>query len=431
MGIEKTSPASEAREVVHLRTSGPEAESETVALLRERVKLLDLAQDTIMARRLDGTITYWNHGAARMYGYSAEEAVGHRSHDLLSTSFSTPRDEIERSLLEVGYWEGELQHTGRKGLVVVDSRWVLERDEQGAPRGVLEINNDITRRKEAEAERERQAVVLREQAKLLDLARDAIMVRRFDGIITYWNRGAERMYGFTREEAMGQMSHALLRTGFPAELATIERELRAKDYWEGELLHVRRDGSTLAVDSRWSLQRDEAGKDLGVLEINTDISARKKAEAEEARARQQQEVIRAQALAIAELSTPLIPITDQILVMPLVGLMDSNRASRVMQSLLEGIASSRGQVAIVDVTGVAMIDTMVANALVRAAHAVRLLGAEVVLTGIRPDVAHTLVSIGAELGNITTCGTLQAGIAYALRKCNRTNTSGRAELGSL
>ncbi len=281
----------------------------------------------------------------------------------------------------------------------------------------------------AEPELDREAVaLLREQARLLDLARDAIMVRRFDGVITYWNRGAERMYGHARDEALDKLSHELLHTSFPAALADIEGELRAKEYWEGELVHTRRDGSTLVVDSRWVLHRDEAGGAVGVLEINTDITARKRAEAEEARARQQQEVIRAQALAIAELSTPLIPITDEILVMPLVGLMDSNRASQVMNSLLEGISASRGRVAIIDVTGVAVIDTMVANALVRAAQAVRLLGAEVVLTGIRPEVAHTLVMIGADLGNITTCGTLQAGIAYALETHAQPIGRGRSAL---
>jgi rsbT co-antagonist protein RsbR len=138
--------------------------------------------------------------------------------------------------------------------------------------------------------------------------------------------------------------------------------------------------------------------------------------AEEAHAQKQEELIRAQAHAIAELSTPLIPISNEILVMPLVGVMDSGRAKQVMEGLLNGLSSSRGQYAILDITGVSVVDTQVANALIRSAHAARLLGAEVILTGIRPEVAQTLVSIGAGLADIVTCGTLQAGIAYALRR---------------
>jgi rsbT co-antagonist protein RsbR len=85
-----------------------------------------------------------------------------------------------------------------------------------------------------------------------------------------------------------------------------------------------------------------------------------------------------------------------------------------MQNLLAGLASSRGKFAILDITGVPVVDTAVANALLRAAHAARLLGTEVILTGIRPEVAQTLVHIEANLSNLITRGTLQSGIAYAL-----------------
>jgi rsbT co-antagonist protein RsbR len=100
--------------------------------------------------------------------------------------------------------------------------------------------------------------------------------------------------------------------------------------------------------------------------------------------------------------------------MPLIGMMDSNRAQQVMHSLLSGLAASRGKFAILDITGVPVVDTAVANALLQAAHAARLLGAEVILTGIRPEVAQTLVHIDAKLGAITTRGTLQSGIQHAL-----------------
>jgi rsbT co-antagonist protein RsbR len=168
------------------------------------------------------------------------------------------------------------------------------------------------------------------------------------------------------------------------------------------------------------LRRDAAGASpTSVLQIDTDITARKQAEAAEAR--RQQEIINAQALAIEELSTPLIPITDDILVMPLIGMMDSVRAKQVMHNLLDGLAASRGKFAILDITGVPVVDTAVANAILQAAHAARLLGAEVILTGIRPEVAQTLVHIDADLKNITTRGTLQSGIQHAL---------GRGKLGA-
>jgi rsbT co-antagonist protein RsbR len=126
-----------------------------------------------------------------------------------------------------------------------------------------------------------------------------------------------------------------------------------------------------------------------------------------------EETIRAQQATLAELSTPLIPINDQVMVMPLIGSVDSRRAQQVIDTLLQGISTSSAQVAILDITGVPVVDTQVANALIRAAQAVKLLGAQVVLTGIRPEVAQTLVGLGTDLGGVTTRSSLQSGIAYA------------------
>lgn len=299
---------------------------------------------------------------------------------------------------------------------MVENRYAPLRDASGEVVAAVGISFDATERYRTQHALERQAAALKEQAELLDLAHDAIMVRRIDGTITYWNQGAERMYGYTRAEAVGEVAHALLKTTPSKTIKDLGDDLLAQGYSEGEVTHTRRDGSALIVSTRWVLKGGKEGTEAAVLEINTDITARKKAEAEEALARRHEAVIRAQALAIAELSTPLIPITDEILVMPLIGTMDSTRAKQVMESLLGGLSASRGRFAILDITGVAVVDAQVANALVRAAHAARLLGSEVILTGIRPEVARTLVAIGAELGPVTTRGTLQSGIAYALAR---------------
>jgi anti-anti-sigma factor len=129
----------------------------------------------------------------------------------------------------------------------------------------------------------------------------------------------------------------------------------------------------------------------------------------------QEAIIRSQEAVLRELTTPLIPIADEVVVMPLVGSMDSRRAQQVIETLLSGVAELRTRVAIIDITGVPVVDTQVASALVQAAQSVRLLGAEVVLTGIRPEVAQTLVGLGLDLQTLVTRGTLQSGIAFALR----------------
>ncbi len=130
---------------------------------------------------------------------------------------------------------------------------------------------------------------------------------------------------------------------------------------------------------------------------------------------QRQQAFDAQRDALRELSTPLIPITDDVVIMPLIGTIDSQRAQQVMETLLEGVARHQASLVILDITGVSIVDTQVAQAFIQAAQAVKLLGAQVMLTGIQPQIAQTLVHLGVDLSGIQTRGSLQAGIAAALR----------------
>ncbi|HEU5089813.1 MAG TPA: STAS domain-containing protein, partial [Roseiflexaceae bacterium] len=148
--------------------------------------------------------------------------------------------------------------------------------------------------------------------------------------------------------------------------------------------------------------------------ITTNITDQKQVEIE--RTALQQQVIEAQQAALRELGTPLVPITDGVVAMPLVGAIDSARAQMIMETLLEGIGTLQADVAILDITGVKVVDTQVASALIRAAQAAQLLGARVMLTGISSDVAQSLVQLGANMQRIETRSTLQAAIASALGK---------------
>jgi two-component system, LuxR family, sensor kinase FixL len=115
---------------------------------------------------------------------------------------------------------------------------------------------------------------IRNQAKLLDLTHDAIFVRDLKDCITYWNRAAENMYGWPEALALGKTSHQLLQTHFPMPLEEITAQLMRNGFWEGDLVHTRRDRSKVSVSSRWSLQRDQRGEPSSVLETNTDIEER-------------------------------------------------------------------------------------------------------------------------------------------------------------
>jgi diguanylate cyclase (GGDEF)-like protein/PAS domain S-box-containing protein len=145
--------------------------------------------------------------------------------------------------------------------------------------GATGVARDITGRTRVHAQLEQQAVTLAEQAALLDLAHDAIIVWEIDtGAIRFWNRGAEQLYGWSRAEVLGRTPAEVLKTVFPRPLAEINELLVHHQRWDGELEHVRRDGTRVIVDSRWALQLDSEGRPYAVLGINTDITDRKQAE---------------------------------------------------------------------------------------------------------------------------------------------------------
>ena len=132
---------------------------DTEITLREQANLLNLTHDSIFVRDMQNIITYWNRGAEEFYGWTAAEVVGKvTTHQLLQTVFPAPLDEIDAELLRTGHWEGELVHTKADGTkAVVASRWSLQRDEQQRPQAILELNNDITSRRQIqEALREAQ-----------------------------------------------------------------------------------------------------------------------------------------------------------------------------------------------------------------------------------------------------------------------------------
>jgi PAS domain S-box-containing protein len=137
-----------------------------------------------------------------------------------------------------------------------------------------------TVRRRVEAQLQIEVAERTQQANLLNLTHDSIFVRDMNNVITYWNRGAQELYGWTAEEAIGKRSHELLQTVFPAPMDGIQADLLRTGRWEGELKRTKADGTNVVVSSRWSLRREEGGRPAAILETNNDISDRKRREEE-------------------------------------------------------------------------------------------------------------------------------------------------------
>jgi PAS domain S-box-containing protein len=226
----------------------------------------------IIAIDADAKVISWNPAAERIFGWHRDEVLG-RLHPIVPVAEKREFRKIFQRALRGETIRGlELRRQRRDGSPVDISLSAAPLyDAAGIVGGVMGVLEDITVRKGAEEE-------LRRQAELLDLAQDAILVRDLDNRITFWNRGAAETYGWTGAEALGQVTHELLQTEFPQPLAEIEGELWQQGQWQGEMGHTRRQGQRIVVASRWGLLRDRQGRPAAILEINRDITPRRRME---------------------------------------------------------------------------------------------------------------------------------------------------------
>lgn len=247
--------------------------------------------------------------------------------------------------------------------------------------------------------------------RFFTLSLDMLCIAGFDGYFKKLNPAWGETLGYTLKELMAEPFIMFVHPDDREQTICVAEELTTgKTTVQFENRYRCSDGSYKWIE--WKAA-PVVEKQI-IYAVARDITERKATEAALRERMVQEEIIHAQEASLRELSTPLIPLSEHVVVMPLIGTIDRGRAQLLMETLLEGIASYQAEIAILDITGVPVVDTQIASALVRTARAVRLLGAQVILTGIRPDVAQTLVQLGADLGDIITRRNLQSGIAYAL-----------------
>ncbi|MEO8371431.1 MAG: PAS domain S-box protein, partial [Candidatus Solibacter sp.] len=249
------------------------------AELRERAALLQLAHDAICVKDTRGQIKFWNQGAVETYGWSAEEVIGRNAQDLLQTRYPVPLEEIEAALRERSEWTGELEHLTRDGRsITVASRWSQQRDHEGTPLAVLEINRDISRQKHAEAE----LLLSQERVSLAQKAgRSGAFEWDIQNNIYSWSTELEEQYGIAPGGFGGTMEvwEALV---LPEDLESAKAAI-AEALRNGVLTaewRVRRhtDGQVRWITARGKIFHDEAGRPSRMLGIHWDITELKRAE---------------------------------------------------------------------------------------------------------------------------------------------------------
>jgi PAS domain S-box-containing protein len=231
------------------------------------------SHDAIVAKTLNGIITDWNQGAEHIFGYKPKEIIGKSILTLIPKDRQSEEKEILRKVRRGESLDHYETVRRRKDGKLFDVSLTISpiKSQTGEIVGVSKVARDITKQKQTERR-------LVEQARLLDLTNDAVIVRDRQDRVVYWNRGAEEMYGFSAKEALGKITHELLQTAHPENYKNLQKLLERHDRWSGELVHTRKNGETITVFSRWSVDRDARGRKALILETNTDITARKRAE---------------------------------------------------------------------------------------------------------------------------------------------------------
>ena len=358
--------------------------------------LVDSVTDyAIMMIDPEGHITSWNTGAEKILGFHSEEIIGKHFSCFYTSEALTSG--IPRKELDLASTQGRIENEGlrkRKDGTFFWANTIITPlcDEKGMIFGFTNITRELSDRKKADYTR-----------SLIEASLDPLVTIAPDGKITDVNAATESITGRSRQELIGTDFSDYFTSSEKASdgYRQVFREGQVRDY----PLEIRNsDGRVTSVLYNASVYRDESGAVVGVFAAARDITERKLSE----------ERIKQQSQEILELSTPVMQVWQGVVAVPLIGCLDSQRTQQFMERLLDRIVETNSPVALVDIMGVPTIDTQTAQHLIETITAVRLLGAQVVLTGVRPAIAQTLVHLGIDLSGITTRSSLAAGLLVAL-----------------
>lgn len=384
-------------------TASADGDQEQDTHFRDLAAVLDAINDyAIITLDAGGRVRSWNHGSEVMRGFTADEVIGQPV-----SVFYPPENRdsgvVERELRaarESGRSESEGWRVRKDG-----SRFwanvvlVPVRDAAGAVTGYVKATRDITAQRRSES-------LFR---GLLESAPDAMLITAADGRIELVNRQAELMFGYSRAELTGREVEMLIpgryRDRHPGLRAGYAAEPRVRSMGAGlELWGLRRDGTEFPVEI--SLSPLET-PDQGPLVAAAIRDVTEQRETEQRLLHQRDEIL--------ELSTPVIQVWDKVLALPIIGTLDSLRASRLTEGLLTQIGEHQAEVVILDISGVPAIDTQVAQHLLRTVQAANLMGATSILCGVRPETAQAMVHLGIDIGRLRSRTTLRDALQLAMQ----------------
>ena len=383
--------------------------TELYGRLRRFETLVHGTTDFIGMATLTGEVLYINPGGMAMVGRSGED-YRKLLIDSVRTEWGLKHSvEVMRpAALREGLWSGEseFQHAVSGAPIPVSQVFFVTRDDAGEPESFASIARDLTPQKRVEAELRRFKALVDATSDFIGIAR--LAERRSEGAMEYVNAAGMAMLGRAGEDCrtltLGDLhaNEALRRLE-----GQVFGAVEASGIWSGETELQRADGATVPVSMVVTLLRDGEDRPEAVAAIARDLTARRRADALED--------------AIRVMSVPILQVSDGVLALPIIGLMDSTRAAQATEALLEAIVRTRCRIAILDLTGVEAVDSGTVSHLFTMISAASLLGSRCVVSGISPAVAQTVTQLGLDVSSLRSFRTLQESLRFA-----RASLAGRA-----
>ena len=339
-------------------------------------------------------VVAWNDAAARMFGVGEAEALGAAVTRVIGGEAAAWQGLLAGGTVRTTVGPREIEWTGSP-----------ERDDAGQLLALACYGQDVT----AKLAAERQCRVERQMLRaLMDNLEIVAWAMRRDGLCTYHDGRGISSIGLERGAFVGKNIHEL----FPQQSGASPFDR----VFAGETVYLE-GGTHGQMFNNWMIPiRDEAGQVELMAAVSLNVTEQR---AGEQALRDRLAEIEAQQRTIRELSTPIIEVWDRVLTLPILGMVDAGRAAEIMENLLLAVTAKRARFAILDLTGVKEIDAATAGHLLGMVRAIRLLGAEGVITGIHPSIAQTIVNLGVELPNLIVHATLRGALQFCIARLGR------------
>jgi methyl-accepting chemotaxis protein len=349
----------------------------------------------IIEFKLDGTVISANENFLRMFGYDLDEIVGKHHRIFCDPDYakSSEYGAFWRKLGRGEYDAVEFKRLSKGGEEIwLRASYIPVFDKDGKPVKIVKFATNVTASTLKTAEYEGKVEAINRAQAVIEFELDGTVITANDNFL--------RIFGYGLDEIVGKHHRIFCDPGYAEspEYAKFWQKLRRGEYHAEELKRIHKDGSDVWLQASYNPIFDMDGKPFKVVKFASDIT----------------QEVEARSLALLEMSTPVTKIWDGVLFAPIVGIVDSKRSYDIMNKALSSIVDHHASTLMLDISGVGMVDTAVANHLIKIAKAAVLMGCKTIISGISPAIAQTITELGIELGSIQTTSTIESALRQAI-----------------